>query len=232
MVAPFTAFELHAGGIEGVVNRIFDLPELDYFLPFICVRDWQDGDKVKIWLDEIRFYKKGELEPTVLDRGTAVNRERVKEQVLAIEGLPIKEEISPREAEHYVQLDGNRVQCRLCPNQCLLEDGERGTCRVRQNIGGKLYTLVYGQPCSLALDPVEKGPIFHMTPGAKGLVVATAGCNLNCKYCQNWQFALVNPEETKNYDLPPETAVQLALDNGCDAIIFTYTEPRHLLLNQ
>ncbi len=63
-----------------------------------------------------------------------------------------------------------------------------------------------------------------MTPGAQSLVVATAGCNLNCKYCQNWQFALVKPEETRNYDLPPERAVQLALDNDCDAITFTYTE--------
>ena len=155
--------------------------------------------------------------PTTADRD-------FEEPPLRIEDLPIKEELSPREAEYYIQLDGNRVQCRLCPNQCLLTDGERGNCRVRQNIGGKLYSLVYGQPCSLAIDPIEKGPIFHMTPGVKGLVVATPGCNLDCKFCQNWQFALVNPEETRNYDLPPETAVKLALDNGCQAIIFTYTE--------
>jgi len=155
--------------------------------------------------------------PVMVDQGT-------KGQPLRIEDLLIKKELSPREAEHYVHLGGNRVACQRCPNQCVLGDGERGICRARQNTGGKLYTLTYGQPCSVAIDPVEKGPIFHMTPGAKCLVVAAAGCNLDCKYCQNWQFALVNPEETKNYDLPPETAVQLALDNDCDAITFSYTE--------
>lgn len=219
---PFTAFKLNEE--VGIVNRIFDLPEVDDFYHFVHFGEWQGGEKGKIWIDEIRFYSKGEFAPTEADRGTAVSREKVEEQVLRIAGLPIKEEISPREAEYYIQLDGNRVQCRLCPNRCLLKDGDRGICEVRQNIGGKLYTLVYGQPCSLAINPIEKGPIFHMTPGAKSLVVATVGCNLKCKYCQNWQYSQVKPEETRNYDVPPETAVQLALDNGCEAIVFTYTE--------
>lgn len=220
VVVPFTTFTTIQK--SEVANRILDLAKLNFLRIGICVNKWQGGEVFKVWLDDVRFYQPGEFGETVADQGTPVLRG--EEQALSIEDLPIKEELSPQEAEHYVQLGGNKVQCRLCPNQCLLEEGERGICRARQNIEGKLYTLTYGQPCSLAIDPVEKGPIFHMTPGAKGLVVAATGCNLNCKYCQNWQFALVNPEETRNYDLPPETAVRLALDSGCDAIIFTYTE--------
>jgi pyruvate formate lyase activating enzyme len=162
--------------------------------------------------------------PTPSNPAPAPTDQGTEGQLLRIEDLPIMEELAHREAENYIQLDDNRVQCQLCPNQCLLVDGERSVCRARQNISGKLYTLTYGQPCSLSFDTIEKGPLFHMIPGAKCLVVAAAGCNLDCKFCQNWQFALVNPEETTNYGLPPETAVQLALDNDCDTITFTYTE--------
>jgi len=228
VVIPFTAFPMPGSGSSGaIVNGILELRKVGYIYFEWAFDAWHPGEEMKFWIDEISLYKKGEFVPTVpegtmaVDRGTWEERE---EQVLSIGDLPIKEKISPREASYYVQLSGNRVQCQLCPNQCILRDGERGICRVRQNIGGKLSTLVYGQPCALAIDPIEKGPIFHMTPGAKSLVVATAGCNLNCKYCQNWQFALVKPEETRNYDLPPEKAVQLALDNGCEAIVFTYSE--------
>jgi len=222
VVIPFTAFP--APGHTDIVNGILELRRVgDIFFEY-GFHAWHPGEELKFWLDEISFYKKGEFEPTVPEGKLAVDRGTEEAPVLSIEDLPIKEEISPREAEYYVQLDGNKVQCRLCPNQCVLEDGERGICRVRQNIGGQLYSLVYAQPCALAIDPIEKGPIFHMTPGAKSLVVATPGCNLNCKFCQNWQFALVKPEETRNYDLPPETAVKLAVDNDCDAITFSYTE--------
>jgi len=223
VVIPFTAFPI-PGLSSDETNGILELAQVDLLWFEYMFQYWRPGKELKLWIDDIGFYKKGEFESTVPEGDVTVDRGTEEEQVLRIEGLPIKEELSPREASHYVQLDRNRVQCQRCPNQCLLEDGERGICRVRQNIEGKLYSLVYGQPCALALDPIEKGPIFHMTPGATSLVVATAGCNFNCKYCQNWQFALVNPEETRNYDLPPEEAVQLALDNGCEAIVFTYTE--------
>ncbi len=222
VVIPFTAFP--RPGSQDVVNSILELRKVDQIAFEYAFWAWHPGEEMKFWIDEVSFYKKDEFTPTVPGGTLAVDRGGGEERALSIEDLPIKEEISPREAKYYLQLSGGKVQCQLCPNQCILKDGERGICRVRENIGGKLYTLVYGQPCSLAIDPIEKGPIFHMSPGAKTLTVATAGCNLNCKYCQNWQFALVKPEGTKNYDLSPEAAVDLALANECEAIVFTYTE--------
>lgn len=117
------------------------------------------------------------------------------------------------------------VQCQLCPRRCRLSNGARGDCRVRVNIEGDLYTLVYGNPCAVHIDPIEKKPIFHMLPGTSTFSIATAGCNLHCKYCQNWTISQVPPEETRNQDLPPKKVVELALKNGCKSIAYTYSEP-------
>jgi len=117
------------------------------------------------------------------------------------------------------------VQCELCPRGCLLNEDQRGDCRVRINIDGKLQTLVYANPCSLHVDPIEKKPLFHVLPGTGSFSVATAGCNLHCKYCQNWQISQQPPEELTNYDLSPERLVQEALASRCRSIAYTYSEP-------
>lgn len=119
----------------------------------------------------------------------------------------------------------NIVQCVLCPRKCRLQENMRGDCRVRINLGGKLHTLVYGNPCTMHVDPIEKKPIFHMLPGSLSFSIATAGCNLHCKYCQNWEISQIPPEETKNLDIPPEKVVGLALQSGCPSISYTYTDP-------
>lgn len=117
------------------------------------------------------------------------------------------------------------VQCELCPNRCLLEPDQRSKCRTRMNKGGALYSLVYGKPCAVHVDPIEKKPFFHFLPGTKAFSIATAGCVLSCKFCQNWQISQAVPEETDTSDLPPGKVVSNALAYRCRSISYTYTEP-------
>ncbi|MFH0771931.1 MAG: AmmeMemoRadiSam system radical SAM enzyme [Candidatus Omnitrophota bacterium] len=117
------------------------------------------------------------------------------------------------------------IQCRLCPRGCVLSEGQRGNCRVRINSGGKIKTLVYGKPCAVHIDPIEKKPMYHMYPATKVFSIGTAGCNLHCKYCQNWEISQSPPEKTNNYDMSPEEAVKQALERGCRSIAYTYNDP-------
>ncbi len=118
-----------------------------------------------------------------------------------------------------------RVKCELCPTECVLDDYQIGGCRVRINLEGELYSLVYGRPCAVEIDPIEKKPFFHVLPGARAFSVATVGCVLGCKFCQNWQISQARPEESRNYNLPPDDLVRKAVFYGCQAIAYTYTEP-------
>ena len=129
------------------------------------------------------------------------------------------------EASFYQQLEGGKVQCQLCPNRCILSPGQRGLCKVRENIGGKLYSLVYGKPVTTAIDPIEKKPFYHFLPGAKAYSLATAGCNLACKYCQNWDIAQRFPENVAFTPMTPQQVVEEALKSNAQVIAFTYNEP-------
>ena len=120
---------------------------------------------------------------------------------------------------------GDYVRCELCPKGCLLADGQRGHCRVRENYRGKLYTLVYGNPCAVHIDPIEKKPFYHVLPGSASFSLATAGCNLRCLYCQNWTISQSLPEEVESSHLMPEQVVETAYQNRCASIAFTYSEP-------
>ncbi|MEA3560302.1 MAG: AmmeMemoRadiSam system radical SAM enzyme [Candidatus Omnitrophota bacterium] len=130
-----------------------------------------------------------------------------------------------QEASYWQELPEDRVRCELCPNRCILKDGEHGLCTVRQNKGGKLYTLVYGKPCAVHIDPIEKKPFFHVAPSSKAFSIATAGCNLRCIFCQNWQISQAKPEETRHYNLPPVKLIEAVIKNKCRIITYTYTEP-------
>jgi len=140
-------------------------------------------------------------------------------------GLGAGQNLSRVEARHYVKLPDREIECRLCPRLCRLGDKERGYCGVRENIGGTYYTLVYGKVCSLNIDPIEKKPFFHVLPGTSALSLATAGCNVNCKFCQNWEISQARPEQVEAFDLAPETAAARAAASGCPSIAYTYTEP-------
>jgi pyruvate formate lyase activating enzyme len=117
------------------------------------------------------------------------------------------------------------VQCELCPNGCVLDVNQTSRCRTRINKDGKLYSLVYGKPCAVHVDPIEKKPFFHFLPGTTAFSIATAGCVLSCKFCQNWQISQAKPEETDTYDMPPEKVVSNAAAYKCKSIAYTYTEP-------
>lgn len=118
-----------------------------------------------------------------------------------------------------------KVQCELCPKMCMIEPGQSGECRVRINIDGVLRTVVYGYPCSMHDDPIEKKPLFHFLPASQILSIATAGCNLHCLNCQNWEISQANPEDTPAYICPPEKLVKIAKENNYQSIAYTYTEP-------
>lgn len=129
------------------------------------------------------------------------------------------------QAKYQKKLEGQRVQCLLCPHYCELKEGQTGICRTRQNVGGTLYSNAYGNPCSVAVDPIEKKPLFHFLPGSRILSIATAGCNLRCLNCQNWSISQNSPSDVPEYELSPEAIVELALKEETESIGFTYTEP-------
>lgn len=131
-----------------------------------------------------------------------------------------------REAMFYKGLDKNTVQCEVCFRECIVGEGQRGFCRNKENIDGKLYNLVYSRPSAVHVDPIEKEPVFHMLPGTEILCFGTAGCNFRCKNCQNWHLSQRPIEEMSHvYDLPPEGAVKLALDRNVPSLSFTYNDP-------
>jgi len=130
-----------------------------------------------------------------------------------------------KEALYYQKLDNKRVGCLLCPRKCIIPNKKRGFCRVRENRDGVLYSLVYAKPCAIHVDPIEKKPLFHVLPGTRSFSIATAGCNLECKFCQNWQISQAGPEDIPHEDMPPERVVMLADTNNCPSIAYTYTEP-------
>ncbi len=129
------------------------------------------------------------------------------------------------EAEYYVQLDDNRVQCQVCFRRCIVPEGGRGFCRNKVNVEGRYFTLVYGRPSALQIDPIEKEPSFHFWPGATIFCTGTASCNNRCKFCQNWHLSQRSFEEIDHVLISPAETVALAQEMGCDAVSFTYNEP-------
>lgn len=117
------------------------------------------------------------------------------------------------------------IQCEICPRMCVIAPGKSGFCRVRVNVEGAIVLSTYGAPCSMAVDPVEKKPLYHFLPGSQILSFATVGCNLRCQFCQNWEISQGKPEEIQAYSVTPEQLVATAKARGCGAIACTYTDP-------
>lgn len=133
--------------------------------------------------------------------------------------------IKTRRSPWFTSLENRRVRCDLCPRGCELAEGQRGRCRVRENRAGELYSLTFGNPALVQLDPVERKPFFHVLPGTRALSISTAGCNLACKFCEVWDMALVGPEEVYAYDLPPENVIEQAQEAGAHSISYAFGEP-------
>ena len=115
--------------------------------------------------------------------------------------------------------------CRICPRGCRLEDGQTGFCRARRAVGGKVVPLAYGRPCAVAVDPMEKKPLFHFRPAARVLSLGMAGCNLRCRNCQNAAISQASPEQAPGKRLMPDEVVRLMRREGLTAVAYTYTEP-------
>jgi pyruvate formate lyase activating enzyme len=133
-----------------------------------------------------------------------------------------------KEAMLYELQKDRRVLCQLCPHKCLIDDGKRGICQVRENREGTLYTLVYGQTMSQNVDAVEKKPLFHFYPGSTAYSIATHGCNFHCQYCTNWQISQMQREQAliiPGRESTPEQIVASAQSAGCQSIAYTYVEP-------
>ncbi len=128
-------------------------------------------------------------------------------------------------ARWWKALDEKRIACELCPRKCRVADRERGTCGVRENRDGKYFTLVHSRPCTAHLDPIEKKPLYHVLPGKTAFSLAAPGCNLECKFCQNWEIAQVRPEQVRTVTAGPQDVVRLAREQGAPTIACTYSEP-------
>ena len=129
-----------------------------------------------------------------------------------------------RECMHYEKLD-DLLQCRLCPFECKIAEGKTGRCRARRNEGGKLWSVNYGELTSMAMDPIEKKPLYHFHPGADILSIGTFGCNLRCEFCQNWTISQGRPPTQQ---LSPEAAVEIAVQRRAEGnigVAYTYNEP-------
>uniref|UniRef100_A0A7V4KEW8 AmmeMemoRadiSam system radical SAM enzyme n=1 Tax=Fervidobacterium pennivorans TaxID=93466 RepID=A0A7V4KEW8_FERPE len=138
----------------------------------------------------------------------------------------VPEFIKLKEAMFYEQLNNNMVRCGLCPHSCVIKENAVGVCKVRKNVNGKLYSLNYGEVSSIALDPIEKKPLFHFCPGSLIISVGTWGCNFRCQFCQNWEISQQRPPYVKK--ITPEDLVDIATEykhEGNIGIAYTYSEP-------
>jgi len=142
-------------------------------------------------------------------------------------GLPVDaaDDAYVREARYYKKLDGLRVECELCPRKCQVADKERGYCGVRENRGGDYKTLVYSRVVALHIDPIEKKPLAHFRPGSQALSLATAGCNIECRFCQNWNISQFRPEQVNASTITPKGMVDIAAERKVPIIAYTYSEP-------
>ncbi|HGE70181.1 TPA: AmmeMemoRadiSam system radical SAM enzyme, partial [Candidatus Poribacteria bacterium] len=132
-----------------------------------------------------------------------------------------------KEAKWYKKLTDNRVRCDLCNHRCVISDGKRGLCGVRENKSGILYSLVYGKVVASHIDPIEKKPLFHYLPGSYSFSISTVGCNFRCSHCQNSDISQMPVDQNRiiGQDVSPEQIVNLAEKNDCESISYTYTEP-------
>jgi pyruvate formate lyase activating enzyme len=129
------------------------------------------------------------------------------------------------EARYWSAEPDGRIRCTLCPRDCLLREGQAGFCFVRQNVGGKLVSLAYGRSTGFASDPIEKKPLAHFYPGTQVLSFGTAGCNLGCRFCQNWDISKARLADRRSQEYAPREVVDLAIQAGCPSIAFTYNDP-------
>jgi pyruvate formate lyase activating enzyme len=137
----------------------------------------------------------------------------------------LQKTVGLHEARWWEPEDKGKVHCYLCPRHCHIGEGQAGFCFIRSNQGGKLYSLGYAHPAALQIDPIEKKPLNHFLPGTRVFSMGTAGCNMGCFFCQNWDISKSRADQVRSSHVPPEDVVALAIREGCPSIAFTYNEP-------
>jgi pyruvate formate lyase activating enzyme len=142
-------------------------------------------------------------------------------QAAALKKGLIGKKLSP----YFTPLGNHMIQCELCPHRCEVSPGERGLCEVRENISGQYYSMVYANPCAVHIDPIEKKSFYHVLPTTRAFSIATAGCNFDCKFCQNWEISQTRPDDTFNYNLPPEQVISSSLRYKSKSVASSYVEP-------
>ncbi len=158
----------------------------------------------------------------------SVNLDPALAQDVAVGGPlpgPKLEGVARHPAMFWEKLPEKQIKCLLCPRECQISDVERGYCGVRENRGGEYQTLVYGAVCSANVDPIEKKPLFHYLPGTPAFSIATVGCNIECKFCQNWQISQFRPEQVNSTLIEPERLVAACKARRAPTIAYTYSEP-------
>ncbi len=128
-------------------------------------------------------------------------------------------------ARWWEPLEGGKVLCRLCPRECRMAGGQAGFCFVRRNAGGRLLSYSYGRPTGFGVDPIEKKPLNHFLPGSLSLSFGTVGCNMGCRFCQNWEMSKCRSDDRRTQKVTPRQVVDLALREGCSSISYTYNDP-------
>jgi pyruvate formate lyase activating enzyme len=129
------------------------------------------------------------------------------------------------EARYYERDPDGRLRCTLCPRDCRLAEGQAGFCFIRQNVGGRMISLGYGHSTGFAIDPIEKKPLNHFYPGTPVLSFGTAGCNLGCRFCQNWDISKARLTDRRSEFHTPREIVNMAIETDCPSIAFTYNDP-------
>lgn len=170
-----------------------------------------------------------------MEKKESISRRKfLRKSTILASGMPLismtglvrgKVKLSWTEARYYKKLTNNKIQCELCPWKCIVQPGRRGHCEVRENKNGTYYSLIYGLLAAYHNDPIEKKPFYHFLPGTTSFSLATAGCNVDCKFCQNWELAQRRPEEIPGYKFSPKEIIDNAKKWDCKSIAYTYNEP-------
>lgn len=178
-------------------------------------------------LTKRKFLKSGAMGIGALGLGvignhlTAKSKRTEENATITPSVIPTPNEV---EAKYYISTPKG-LKCLLCPNECKMLINEEGDCRTRINIDDKLICVAFGNPCAIHIDPIEKKPFYHFLPSTQSYSIATAGCNLACLNCQNWEISQAHPLKTRNYDMPPKRVVEECLNNNCQSIAYTYSDP-------
>ena len=130
-----------------------------------------------------------------------------------------------KDGRHWEVIDDEKVQCNVCPRHCILREGKRGFCFVRQNVGHKMVLTTYGRGSGFCIDPIEKKPLNHYYPGTSVLSFGTAGCNLGCRFCQNWDISTAREFDKLQEEATPHQIADMAKATGCNSVAFTYNDP-------